>query len=79
MRNDSTSRIQTREIDDSELDNISGGSAGLWAQGYSASLQTNPLTSPAAGLLDTLKGAAAPVTGLVQTSGLGLSGLGLGL
>ena len=72
MRNDSTSRIETREIADSELDNISGGSIGVWAEGYGASIQTSELTGAATNALDTVKGLLGPAAGILQTSGLGI-------
>jgi hypothetical protein len=72
MRNDSTPRIETRELADGELDNVSGGSIGVSAEGYGFTIDTSELTGAATTVLGTVKGLVGPAAGLLQTTGLGI-------
>lgn len=78
MRNDFTSQIETREIADGELDNISGGlaGAGVSALGLGAHVGVGDVLGTVESIvpLAQVTGLVSQVTGLasVQTNGLGL-------
>ncbi|MDH6129711.1 hypothetical protein [Kitasatospora sp. GP82] len=76
MRNDFTSQVETREIADNELDNISGGLAGVGvsALGIHAGVHVGDVVGTVESIVPVATGLVSQVTGLagVQTSGLGL-------
>ncbi|GAA0701174.1 hypothetical protein GCM10010193_64990 [Kitasatospora atroaurantiaca] len=78
MRKDFTSQVETREISDSDLDNISGGiaSARVSALGVGAGAGVGDVVGTVESILPVgqVTGLVGQVTGLasVQTVGLGL-------
>jgi hypothetical protein len=73
MRNDFSSQVETREISDSDLDNVSGG-VGLL--GLDLSSATSPVLGAAESILPVnITQTVSQVSGLVPAQVTGLAGL----
>ena len=71
MRN--TPQVETREISDSELDNVSGGlsvSGGVQVDGLNNLLSTATSALPVGEVLGLVSGATGTLTGLTGIAGL---------
>jgi hypothetical protein len=70
MRFDSAHQVETREIDDSELDGVSGG-LSLGGLNLAPVTDISPtlggITAPLGGLTATLGGVTAPLNGIVSS------------
>jgi hypothetical protein len=72
MRNDFTPQVETAEIADAELDNISGGvaSASASAFGYGAGVATGDVVGTAESIAATLPVSQVAGLATVQTTGI---------
>ncbi len=68
MRNDFTPQVETREIDDAELDNVSGGLGVL-------GLNVSGVVGSVVGTVDNVAPVAAPTLGSVTGLTPGVTGL----
>lgn len=69
MRNDFTPQVETREIADSDLDNISGGiGAGVSAMGYGVGVGVGDVLGTAESIVPV-----SQLTGLVSTQTTGIA------
>lgn len=64
MRNDFTSQVETREIDDADLDGVAGG-IGIGLLGASVKVPVSGLVGTATGLTGFSVTNTADVTGLI--------------